>query len=182
MSTHTSRPAHDADDTTSRQPGVVEDVTASLRARSEAMTAVLTELGFEAGHAGQWIDRFVSRIGYARGGDQSAAGELNRADLVDDLRVVSRHRAIRGAKTTMALTALTRIENEFFGGVRIPEPTVRQRFCPAQGSVWDKLLNRWYCHDCGLWAEQDHHSPLLGGQCSCTTEPHHAAAPTAIAH
>lgn len=167
MSRKLSSATHDMHHTAPYRLGEVDAVAEVLRARSGDMTAVLTALGFEAEPAGRWIERFRSTIRYARRGDQLAADDLNRADLVDQLRTVYRH---RDGKTTVALQALTRIENEFFGGARIPEPTVRQRFFQAQGSVWDKLFNRWYCQDCGEWADQDHRHPLLGCGCPCSTD------------
>lgn len=135
------------------------------------MTASLTDsvadalAGFgvaeqDAAAIGRWLQEMIddARRGWA-------VDDFHRAAIVEHLR----HQAC-SRSTATALAALDRIEQEAFGGARVPSTHVRERFFPMQATVWDREIYRHWCHDCQRWTESDARTNLLGPLwCECGT-------------
>ncbi|HEY3477536.1 MAG TPA: hypothetical protein VGL02_01440 [Streptomyces sp.] len=103
-----------------------------------------------ATEAGRWLQELIddARRGWSE--------DCHRAVIVEHLRHAC------GCSTATALAALDRIEQDVFGGARVPATDVRDRFCATRSSVWDRELNRHWCHDCRSWTGSDVHVELLG--------------------
>lgn len=128
------------------------------------IAAILSGLGTgerEAAEAGRWLEELIddARRGWP-------VPEFNRAEIVERLRGAYGRRD--GNETRIALAALDRVEREVFGGACVPGADIRTRFHPTSLSIWDRELNRFWCHDCQSWAAFDGHTDLLGPMwCPC---------------
>ncbi|RJQ74214.1 hypothetical protein D5S17_23385 [Pseudonocardiaceae bacterium YIM PH 21723] len=127
---------------------------AALLERCQTITTLLISLGFTAEHAHeaeQWVTDTLrdACLGF---GDC-----LHRADWMETLR----GNRYDGQETQLALTALNRIEQDVLGGVRIPPTDIKHRFHPTRLSIWDRELNRYFCHECQIWVTNDGDPDLL---------------------